>query len=205
MKNSQLIKENKIAGGYTKVYPLAYIQGIYDSRTGEELIKLLKSINHIYLPYNGTSKETRESLPSDYRRKGIIITYKVDDELVTEVYIGSDKDADDNTSFTADVNWEIVPDLEFVQNNASKIPNGAIIPEHLSPALWELLSKDHIITNFPDEEDLTQHCKVLKFKDRNTSAGKGYKIARSLSPRLRDNRHGKPLSLSQQGAGGFWY
>ena len=178
MKNSQLIKENKIAGGYTKVYPLAYIQGIYDSRTGEELIKLLKSINHIYLPYNGTSKETRESLPSDYRRKGIIITYKVDEELITEVYIGSDKDADDNTSFTADVNWEIVPDLEFVQNNASKIPNGAIIPEHLSPALWELLSKDHIITNFPDEEDLTQHCKVLKFKDRNTSAGKGYKILR---------------------------
>lgn len=178
MKNSQLIKENKMAGGYTKVYPLAYIQGIYDSRTGEELIKLLKSINHIYLPYNGTSKETRESLPSDYRRKGIIITYKVDDELITEVYIGSDIDANDDDLFTADVNWEIVPDLEFVQNNASKIPNGAIIPEHLSPALWELLSKDHIITNFPDEEDLTQHCKVLKFKDRNTSAGKGYKILR---------------------------
>ena len=178
MKNSQLIKENKIAGGYTKVYPLAYIQGIYDSRTGEELIKVLKSINHIYLPYNGTSKETRESLPSDYRRKGIIITYKVDDELVTEVYIGSDKDVNDDALFTADTNWEIVPDLEFVQNNASKIPNGAIIPEHLSPALWELLSKYHTITNFPDEEDLTQHCKVLKFKDRSTSAGKGYKILR---------------------------
>lgn len=178
MKNSQLIKENKIAGGYTKIYPLAYIQGIYDSRTGEELIKVLKSINHIYLPYNGTSKETRESLPSDYRRKGIVITYKVDDELITEVYIGNDKDVNDDTLFTADINWEIVPDLEFVKNSASKIPNGAIIPEHLSPALWELLSKNHTITNFPDEEDLTQHCKVLKFKDRNTSAGKGYKILR---------------------------
>jgi hypothetical protein len=182
MKNSQLIKENKIAGGYTKVYPLAYIQGIYDDNTGENLEDILKSFNHIYLPFQESVRDTRSSLPVLYRRKGVFITYRVEEELVTEVYIGKDNDVNNNPIFSADINWELVPDLEYIHNSSSKIPNGTILPEHLSPALWELLSRDHIITNFPDDEDLTQQCKVLKFKDRKYNpglySGKGYKILR---------------------------
>lgn len=181
MKNSQLIKRNKIAGGYTKVYPLAYIQGITDGVTGEALISILQSFNHIYLPFLGTAEDTRMSLPADYRRQGIFITYLDNGKLVTEFYKGPVEDLSNDILFVEDINWETIPDLEYVRSNASKIPNGAILPDHLSPALWELLGSNNTITNLPDEEDLTQDCMVLSFKDREydpEGSGLGYKILR---------------------------
>lgn len=180
MKNSQLIKRNDIAGGYTKVYPLAYIQGITDGITGEYLTNILQSFNHIYLPYEGSAKDTRASLPEDYRRQGIWITYKSGNGIITEIYKGTADDLYDDVLFGEDINWERVPDLKYVQSNASKIPDGAILPDMLSPALWELLGSNNTITNLPDEEDLTQECNVLSFKDRiyNSETGKGYKILR---------------------------
>lgn len=181
MKNSQLIKRNKIEGGYTKVYPLTYIQGITDGVTGEALISILQSFNHIYLPFLGTAEDTRMSLPADYRRQGIFITYRSDKGLVTEFYKGTAEDLDNDILFVEDINWEVIPDLEYVRSNASKIPNGAILPDHLSPALWELLGSNNTITNLPDEEDLTQDCMVLSFKDREydpKGSGLGYKILR---------------------------
>ena len=181
MKNSQLIKRNKIAGGYTRVYPLAYIQGITDGVTGETLISILQSFNHIYLPFLGTAEDTRMSLPVDYRRQGIFITYRSDKGLVTEFYKGTAEDLDNDILFVEDINWETIPDLEYIRSNASKIPNGAILPDHLSPALWELLGSNNTITNLPDEEDLTQDCMILSFKDREydpEGSGLGYKILR---------------------------
>lgn len=180
MKNSQLIKRNNIAGGYTKVYPLAYIQGITDGITGEYLTNILQSFNHIYLPYEGSAKDTRTSLPEDYRRQGIWITYNSGNGIITEIYKGTADDLYDDVLFGEDINWERVPDLKYVQSNASKIPDGAILPDMLSPALWELLGSNNTITNLPDEEDLTQECNVLSFKDRiyDSEVGKGYKILR---------------------------
>lgn len=180
MKNSQLIKRNNVAGGYTKVYPLAYIQGIIDGITGEYLANILQSFNHIYLPYEGSAKDTRTSLPKDYRRQGIWITYNSGNSIVTEIYKGTADDLYENVLFGDDINWEKVPDLKYVQSNASKIPNGAILPDMLSPALWELLGSNNTIANLPDEEDLTQECNVLSFKDRvyDSEVGKGYKILR---------------------------
>lgn len=181
MKNSQLIKKNTVAGGYSRVYPLAYVQGIMDEKSGEYLADILQSFNHIYLPYKGSSKETRISLPSDFRRQGIWITYNNNNEsIITEKYKGTAEDLNNDTLFGEDINWEIVPDLKYVQSNASKIPDGAILPDMLSPALWELLGSNNTITNLPDEEDLTQECNVLSFKDRiyDSEVGKGYKILR---------------------------
>lgn len=181
MKNSQLIKENRTASGYTKVYPLAHIQGIFDADSGEKLEDILKSFNHIYLPFQESIRNTRISLPISCRRKGIFITYRVEEGLVTEFYIGNDKDLDNDAIFSADANWEIVPNLEYIHNSSSKIPDGTILPDHLSPALWELLGSNNTITNLPDEEDLTQDCMVLSFKDRKydpENSGLGYKILR---------------------------
>lgn len=181
MKNSQLIKRNKIASGYTKVYPLTYIQGIIDGVTGEALTNILQSFNHIYLPFLGTAEDTRMSLPTYYRRQGMFITYRSNKGLVTEFYKGTAEDLNNDILFVEDINWEVIPNLEYVKSNASKIPNGAILPDHLSPALWELLGNNNTITNLPDEEDLTQDCMVLSFKDREydpESSGLGYKILR---------------------------
>lgn len=183
MKNSQLIKRNHIAGGYTKVYPIAYIQGITDGVTGEHLTDILQSFNHIYLPYEGSAKDTRTSLPDNYRRQGIWITYNSGDSIITEIYKGTADDLHNDVLFGEDVNWERVPDLRYVQSNASKIPDGAILPEMLSPAILQLLSNGNTIYNVVDDEDLeSNECNVIKFKDRvynkELASGKGYKILR---------------------------
>lgn len=169
--SSQLIKK-QIEAGYKKIYPITFIQEILDKGTGEKLSKILNRINHVYLNFKGTKEATRASLPKELQRRGIWITYDTNDSIVTEVYKGGDLTGD----------WDIVPDIDFVRSNASKIPEGAIIPEHLSPALREMLLEEHTIINMPDDEDLTQKCRVLKFKDRqycpSDPQGKGYIILR---------------------------
>lgn len=181
MQNSQLIKRNKIVSGYSKVFPLTYIQGMVDGLTGKPLEGILQSFNHIYLPFLNTVEETRASLPVEYRRKGIFITYIDNGKYMTEYYKGSADIVDNSVLFSSDSNWELVPDLEYVRLNASKIPDGAILPKHLSKTLWDLFGSNNTITNLPDEEDLTQDCHVLSFKDRvydPTGSGYGYKILR---------------------------
>lgn len=169
--SSQLIKK-QIEAGYKKIYPITFIQEILDKGTGEKLSKILNRINHVYLNFKGNKEATRASLPLELQRRGIWITYDTNDSIVTEMYKGGDIRGD----------WEQIPDVEFVRSNASKIPDGAIIPEHLSPALWEMLLEEHTIINMPDDEDLTQKCRVLKFKDRqycpSDPQGKGYIILR---------------------------
>lgn len=169
--SSQLIKK-QIEAGYKKIYPITFIQEILDKGTGEKLSKILNRINHVYLNFKGNKEATRASLPLELQRRGIWITYDTNDSIVTEMYKGGDIRGD----------WEQIPDVEFVRSNASKIPDGAIIPEHLSPALWEMLLEEHTIINMPDDEDLTHNCRVLKFKDRqycpSDPQGKGYVILR---------------------------
>lgn len=164
--NSQLIKRNKVASGYTKVFPLSFIQGVFDNKTGKALEAVLKQYNHIYVPYAGTVEATRLSLPKEYRRRAIWITYIKDDEIITEMYKGEASIINNDILYVEDINWERIPDLEYVLHNASKIPEGAILPIHLSKTLWDLIGSNNTITNLPDEEDLTQECNILRFKDR---------------------------------------
>lgn len=178
MSNSQLIKEQ--GQGYSKVYPLAYIQGISDANTGEQLADILSSVNHIYIPYQNSIAATRLATSPILRKKGLYLTYEKDNKMVTEFYVGSNPESD--AEWTNDSNWEQVPDLAYLYDQNSGIPDGAILPQHLSSALWELLNEHHDIINLPDDEDLEQNCYVLRFKDREyrpvVASGKGYKILR---------------------------
>lgn len=179
--NSQLIKKAKETGNYQNIYPIAYIDGIIDKESNEKLSDILIRYNHILVPWQGSITATRNRVTLLMRRQGLWITY-VDDnsEITTEVYKGSAQDIISN--WADDVNWEIVPDVEYVQNNASKIPDGAILPQHLSKELQELLLSSGKVVNLPDGEDLTTQGIALKFKDREynpeLASGKGYKILR---------------------------
>ena len=178
--NSQLIKKIK-EGGYNNVYPIAYIDGIIDKESNEKLSDILIRYNNIMVPWQGDVASTRNRVPSLMRRQGIVITYITDlSEIVTEVYKGTVEDIKNN--WADNINWELVPDLKFVQDNASKLPDGTITLEKLSPALQELISQSGSVVNMPDDEDLEQKDMVLKFKDRpynsELASGKGYKILR---------------------------
>lgn len=180
MENSQLLrKENS---GYEEIYPLSFIQNIIDVETKEKLSDILIRYNHIYVPWQGDAERTRLSVPKLMRRKGLWISYDKGDSLYTEYFKSSTLDAMIDLYWKSDDNWETIPNFEFVQNEASKLPDGIVTPEKLSPALQELIKQNNTITNLPDDEDLEEKCNVIKFKDREynpyMASGKGYKILR---------------------------
>lgn len=181
MKDKQLFE--KISGGYIPIYPLTKLKNIIDDNNSINLSDILQLYNHIYVTKQDTIEETRLLIPTYLRRFGLWISYEDSDGLHTEWFTGSNVDSQDDYKWSNNSNWEIVPDLNYVNSAASRIPNGAIIPEMLSPALQDFLSKHHNIINFVDDEDLTElQCHIIKFKDKDynpyLASGKGYKILR---------------------------
>lgn len=181
MKDKQLFE--KINGGYIPIYPLTKLKNIIDDNNNINLSDILQLYNHIYVTKQDTIEETRLLIPIYLRRFGLWISYEDSDGLHTEWFTGSNNDSQNDYKWSNDSNWEIVPDLNYVNSAVSRIPNGVIIPEMLSPALQDFLNKNHNIINFVDDEDLTElQCHIIKFKDKNynpnLASGKGYKILR---------------------------
>ena len=174
----QLFK--KETNDYEKIYPFNFIQNLNDITSDKSLPQILSTFNNIFLPYQNNAEDTRNLIPITLRRKGLWITYNNGDKYLTEYYKGDASDIQLN--WGKDYNWEIVPDVKYVQTEASKLPNGIITPDKLSPALQELIKQNNNITNLPDDEDLEERNGVISFKDRvynpYLSTGKGYKILR---------------------------
>lgn len=67
---------------------------------------LLTKTNHIYVPFDRNVMITRNSVPKEFKRKGIWITYlKEDKQIVTEWYIDNNADID-TCHFADDNNWQ---------------------------------------------------------------------------------------------------
>ena len=170
----------KVNGEYIKVYPLNHIENILDSESGKTLASILSNFNNIYLPYQDNAKNTRALVPQVLRRKGLWITYNNGEDYVTEYYKGNANDIQEY--WAEDYNWEIIPNLKYVQDNASKLPDGIITADKLSPALLQLIQSSGKVVNMADDEDIEEVNSTLKFKDRKynseLASGKGYKILR---------------------------
>lgn len=173
----------KVAKGYIPIYPLASMDNIVDENQSINLTEVLNKYNHIYVTFADDAKETRLLIPDFLRRYGLWLSYEKDGSLYTEFFKGSNIDAQQEERWSGDEYWEYVPDLQYINDASQRIPNGAILPEHLSDSLKQLLSQHHTINNMVDDEDLeTKGCGIIKFKDRpyqpNIASGKGYKILR---------------------------
>lgn len=182
MSDKQLY-EKKVKD-YSKIYPLTYMRNILDENGNNNLIDIFKCYNHIYVTYANNVSSTRLLVPEFLRKYGLWISYEKDGKLYTEAFLGSNVDAKDEYKWTADSNWEYVPDLQYIESASSRIPKQAILPEHLSNSILEMISNAGAkITNLVDEEDLTEtECHVIKLKDRKynkaLASGLGYKILR---------------------------
>lgn len=170
----------KYNGKYSKIFPLNYIQNLIDSESGNTLASILQAFNNIYIPYQDNPQDTRNLIPESLRRKGLWITYNNGEEYITEYYKGDANDVQEH--WAEDYNWEIIPNLKYVQDNASKLPNGIITADKLSPALLQLIQSNGKVVNMADDEDIEEVNSTLKFKDRKynpeLASGKGYKILR---------------------------
>lgn len=179
MENNKQLYE-KIGNEYKEVFPLNFIENIVDKVSGKTLAEIITSYNNIYVPYKGTAEDTRNAIPVLLRRRGLWISYNVEDKSITEKYIGTTQDVTNN--WGDDDNWEKIPDVSLVQVEAGKLPDGIITPSKLSPALQQLINEHKTIYNLPDDEDLEEVNGVIRLKDREYNPlldnSKGYKILR---------------------------
>ena len=124
-KNSihQLEKKDNSNGAKYKIYPLTYVQAVYDARNGRRLDTLLDQCNSIYVYWKGSIEQTRLALPMFMRRKGIIITYRnAEDEVITEKSIYDDCIADD--VWGLDAYWVRITDALPITGNVTIGSNG---------------------------------------------------------------------------------
>ena len=99
----QLYKD--IPESHQHIFPVTYTQSVYDGKTGANLEHILHQFNCIFLQYQGTGQATRNLLPKDMRRKGIIISYRdMDNNVITERNIDESESTSDNWGL--DKYWE---------------------------------------------------------------------------------------------------
>ena len=106
-----------------RIYPITYIQAVYDAKTGMRLDGFLNMVNSIYLPWRGSAKSTRLQVPFHLRRKGLMISYRnIDNEIITEKCI-LEECIKDNL-FKLDSSWVRITDALPVSGNVTIASNG---------------------------------------------------------------------------------
>ena len=110
------------------IYPVTYTSAVYDDRTGANLTALLHQFNNVHLPYAGTSFATRNQLPEEQRRKGIIVSYvDLDGNTITEQCVADKSILDEYWGL--DENWRKLGDVILsgelsVSSNGTWVVNG---------------------------------------------------------------------------------
>lgn len=149
MDTQQLIKKNNQGSGYKNIYPKTYTESVLDKESGEVLDSILQKFNFMYLPYTGSSQNTRLLVPKKLRRRGLWIAYiRYDNTLVVEYYTAT---AINDESWKLDENW--------APYNIAEIDARILNPDDLSMELGKLSIADRT------------------YNPSNFS-GKGYKILR---------------------------
>lgn len=93
----QLFKKLPHGEEIHNIFPVTYTQSVYDGKTGANLEHILHQFNHIFLQFQGTPQATRNLLPKDMRRKGIVISYRdMDNNVITETNIDELESTSDN-------------------------------------------------------------------------------------------------------------
>ena len=99
----QLNKINEKGTERFDFFPISIVQAIFD-KTGIRLDAIISSFNYLFLPWKGTKEATRLQVVGLMRRKSLAICYRdLDDNVIIEMYIGTDKG--DNT-WKNDANWK---------------------------------------------------------------------------------------------------
>lgn len=106
----QMEKLDEVSGRRFPFYPRTVIQAVHDGRTGAPLEAILAQYNNIYVQFQGTAVRTRNIVPKEMRRKGIIISYvDMQGNAITEKCVNDAQR--DNFHWGLDVNWVRVDEL----------------------------------------------------------------------------------------------
>lgn len=121
-------KDNK---KWNEIFPVTFIQAIYNAANGNRLDTLLAMYNSIFVEYKGSFATTVTAIDNIVRKKGLIITYFDENNLSwTRRYKLHDTS---NINFQNEDNWEgynfdilvdeIYKAIEYIFNNIDKFPD----------------------------------------------------------------------------------
>lgn len=121
-------KENK---KWNEIFPVTFIQAIYNAANGNRLDTLLAMYNSIFVEYKGSFATTVAAIDNIVRKKGLIITYFDENNLSwTRRYKLHDVS---DINFQNEDNWEgynfnilideIYKDIEYIFSNIDKFPD----------------------------------------------------------------------------------
>lgn len=70
------------------IYPITCFHNVIDEYTDKNLYDYIQTINHINIGEVNSVSEARVRVPMSYRHKGLYVTYIINDEIHTDVFVG---------------------------------------------------------------------------------------------------------------------
>lgn len=154
-------KENK---RWNEIFPVTFIQAIYNAANGNRLDTLLAMYNSIFVEYKGSFATTVAAIDNIVRKKGLIITYFDENNLSwTRRYKLHDIS---DINFQNEDNWEgynfdilideIYKAIEYIFSNIDKFPD-------LKNVLMQQITEvtENIFNNIEDYANLYNIFKIL--------------------------------------------
>lgn len=93
---------------YKKFNPIVFLKDILATDADETLAWILQNYCHFYVEWRGDAHATRLELPVVLRKHGIWITYNNSKNLITEQYVGDNRNIENSIEFADDKNWQMV-------------------------------------------------------------------------------------------------
>lgn len=93
---------------YRNIYPLTYIENVLNRETGENLYIYLSQFNHVNIGYVSDKSFARNSVPEILRKRGLYITYYLNDSAITEYFDGNKAIINENDNWINDLYWKQV-------------------------------------------------------------------------------------------------
>lgn len=131
-----------------KIYPITYFQNVIDEHTNENIYQYLSQFNYINLGYVASAADARKAVRPQDRKKGLYITYYIEDDTITEYFNGNKTQCADDETWADDSLW---------------------LPANHEATIRAMLKVD--------DEDITSVNNILYFADKEytplTHSGKG--------------------------------
>ena len=173
MENQQLIKKDRSANSYSKIFPWTFTDLVLDRVTKESLDNILVRNNFIALPYVGSKAATRLQVPMKNRRRGIWLSY-IDYAGTLTVEYYNDNNLDDN-------HWQ--DSSYWLPYNTAEFQPAAVGLSALAQEVFDWINSQITAAVKLNPEDLQKNSsgqieEANRAYDTSTFSGLGYRILR---------------------------
>lgn len=173
MENQQLIKKDRSANSYSKIFPWTFTDLVLDRVTKESLDNILVRNNFIALPYVGSKAATRLQVPMKNRRRGIWLSY-IDYAGTLTVEYYNDNNLDDN-------HWQ--DSSYWLPYNTAEFQPASVDLSALAQEVFDWINSQITAAVKLNPEDLQKNSsgqieEANRAYDTSTFSGLGYRILR---------------------------